>query len=149
MRRAGHFGSWRALSTIPAMVGSLLLLFVLFGRRGEWEGAVLLGWIASGAAVSSRVGEHAAVRVGAGFVGRRLLRLRCLPRHGQRRWPDVGLSATDVDLRRDSAWRSKRLHSTHRPQPRLDASVIGFYAVVRVLVENMPRRRGELVDQSR
>jgi STE24 endopeptidase len=66
-RRAGHFGAWRALSAIPAMIGSLLLLLVLFGWLGEWEGAVLLGWIGSGAAVFSRVGERVAVRVGAGF----------------------------------------------------------------------------------
>ena len=66
-RRAGHFGAWRALSTVPAMVGSLLLLLVLFGWMNEWEGAVLLGWIASGAAVFTRPGERVAVRVGAGF----------------------------------------------------------------------------------
>jgi STE24 endopeptidase len=67
LRRAGHFGAWRAVSTVPAMVASLLLLLVLFGWLGQWEGAVLLGWIASGAAVFSRVGERVAVRVGAGF----------------------------------------------------------------------------------
>ena len=66
-RRAGHFGAWRALTAVPAMVGSVLLLLVLFGWLGEWEGAVLLGWIGSGAAVFSRVGERVAVRVGAGF----------------------------------------------------------------------------------
>jgi STE24 endopeptidase len=66
-RRAGHFGAWRALTAVPAMVGSLLLLLVLFGWLGEWEGVVLLGWIGSGAAVYSRVGERVAVRVGAGF----------------------------------------------------------------------------------
>lgn len=66
-RRAGHFGAWRALTAVPAMVGSLLLLVVLFGWMGEWEGAVLLGWIGSGASVFTRVGERVAVRVGAGF----------------------------------------------------------------------------------
>lgn len=66
-RRAGHFGAWRAMTAAPAILGSLLLLLVLFGWMGEWEGAVLLGWIGSGAAVFTRVGERVAVRVGAGF----------------------------------------------------------------------------------
>ncbi len=66
-RQAGHFGAWRALTAVPAMVGSALLLIVLFGWLGEYEGAVLLGWIGSGAAVFSRTGERLAVRVGAGF----------------------------------------------------------------------------------
>jgi STE24 endopeptidase len=49
------------------MVGSLLLLLVLFGPMGRWEGLVLLGWLASGAAVFTRVGERVAVRLGCGF----------------------------------------------------------------------------------
>jgi STE24 endopeptidase len=66
-RRAGHFGAWRALSAVPAVAGSLLLLQVLAGWMGQWEAAALFGWILSGAAVFSRVGERIAVRVGAGF----------------------------------------------------------------------------------
>ena len=66
-RRAGHFGAWRALSTVPAMIGSLLLLLVLFGWLGEWEPSCCLAGSASGVAVFSRIGERAAVRVGAGF----------------------------------------------------------------------------------
>ncbi len=69
-RRAGrrcHFGAGRALAAVPAMVGSLLLLLVLFGWMGRWEGLVLLAWLASGAAVFTRTGERIAVVVGCGF----------------------------------------------------------------------------------
>ena len=66
-RRTGHFGIWRALTAIPAMVGSVLLLVVLFGWLGEWEGAVLLGWFGSGVVLCSRFGERLSVGVGAGF----------------------------------------------------------------------------------
>ncbi len=65
--RRGHFGLWRAVTSLPAMVGSLLLLLVLFGWMGEWEGLLLLGWLASGAAVCTRLGERAAVVSGCGF----------------------------------------------------------------------------------
>ena len=49
------------------MAGSLLLLLVLFGWMGQWEGLVLLGWLASGAAVFTRSGERVAVTAGCGF----------------------------------------------------------------------------------
>lgn len=66
-RRRPHVGSSRALIAAPAMVGSLLLLLVLFRWMGQWEGLVLLGWLAGGAAVFTRVGERALVRLGCGF----------------------------------------------------------------------------------
>jgi STE24 endopeptidase len=65
--RRGHFGAWRAVAAAPAMVGSLLLLLVLFGWMGQWEGLVLLAWLASGAAVFTRIGERFAVAAGCGF----------------------------------------------------------------------------------
>lgn len=65
--RTGHFGAWRAATSVPAMVGSLLLLLVAFGWMGQWEGLVLLGWLASGTLVFTRIGERAAVTVGCGF----------------------------------------------------------------------------------
>jgi STE24 endopeptidase len=49
------------------MVGSLLLLLVLFGWMGQWEALVLLAWLASGVAGFTRVGERCAVAVGCGF----------------------------------------------------------------------------------
>jgi STE24 endopeptidase len=66
-RRVGHFGAWRAMAAVPSMVASLLLMVVLLGLLGRWEGLALLGWLISGVAVLTRVGERAAVRVGCGF----------------------------------------------------------------------------------
>jgi len=97
-RRAGHFGAWRAVSTVPEIIGSQLLLLVLFGWLGRWEGVVLLGWLASGAAVFSRVGERIAVRVGAGF--RRPTKTQAAPLAPA--WSAAltrcGLSPAEVDL---------------------------------------------------
>ena len=66
-RREGHFGAWRSVAALPAMVGSLLTLLVLFSWLGAWEELVLSGWLASGAAVFTGPGERIAVRVGCGF----------------------------------------------------------------------------------
>lgn len=66
-RREGHFGVWRSVAALPAMLGSLLTLLVLFSWLGAWEGLVLLGWLASGAAVFTSPDERIAVRVGCGF----------------------------------------------------------------------------------
>ncbi len=63
----GHLGAWRAVASLPAMAGSLLLLLVAFGWMGRGEGLVLAGWLASGAAVCTRSGERIAVRVGFRF----------------------------------------------------------------------------------
>ncbi len=62
-----HLGACRAVASLPAMVGSLGLLLVTFGWTGRWEGLVLVGWLASGAAVFTRAGERFAVAVGLGF----------------------------------------------------------------------------------
>ena len=97
-RRAGHFGAWRALTAVPAMVGSMLLLIVLFGWLGEWEGAVLLGWIGSGAAVLSRVGERVAVRVGAGFRRPTKVHVALLAPAWSAALARAGLTASEVDL---------------------------------------------------
>lgn len=65
--RRGHYGAWRAATSVPAMLGSLLLLLVASSWMGQWEGLVLLGWLASGAAVFTRFGERFAVTLGCGF----------------------------------------------------------------------------------
>jgi len=62
-----HFGAWRAVAALPAMAGTFLLLLVTFGWMGRWEGLVLAGWLASGAAVFTRAGERIAVTIGFGF----------------------------------------------------------------------------------
>ncbi|WP_375502650.1 M48 family metalloprotease [uncultured Jatrophihabitans sp.] len=66
-RREGHFGAWRSVAALPAMIGSLLTLLVLFSWLGAWERLVLLGWLASGAAGFTGRGERIAVRIGCGF----------------------------------------------------------------------------------
>jgi STE24 endopeptidase len=97
-RRAGHFGAWRALTAAPAMVSSALLLLVLFGWLGEWEGALLLGWIGSGAAVFSRVGERVAVRVGAGFRRPTKAQVALLAPAWSSALARAGMAASEVDL---------------------------------------------------
>ncbi|MDT0263485.1 hypothetical protein [Jatrophihabitans lederbergiae] len=97
-RRAGHFGAWRALTAVPAMVGSVLLLIVLFGWMGEWEGAVLLGWIGSGAAVFSRVGESVAVRVAAGSRRPTKAQVALLAPAWSAALARAGLAASEVDF---------------------------------------------------
>jgi STE24 endopeptidase len=97
-RRAGHFGAWRALSTVPAMIGSLLLLLVLFGWLGEWEPVALLAWMASGIAVFSRIGERAAVWVGAGFRRPTRAQSALLAPGWSAALARCGLSAGEVDL---------------------------------------------------
>jgi hypothetical protein len=58
---------WRAVIAMPAMLGSLLLLLVVFGWAGRWEPVVMLTWLACVAGVCTLVGEGMAVRVGCGF----------------------------------------------------------------------------------
>jgi len=65
--QSGYLGAWWALAAAPAIIGSFLLLLVLFGGMGRWEGLVLLGWLAFGAALYTRGGERVAVQVGYGF----------------------------------------------------------------------------------
>ncbi len=48
-------------------VQPLLLLLVLFGGLGAWEGPALLAWLAGGAVALTRPGERAAVRLCCGF----------------------------------------------------------------------------------
>jgi len=62
-----HLGAWRAVASLPAMAGSLGLLLMAFGWTGRWEGLVMAGWLASGAAVFTRAGERIAVTAGFGF----------------------------------------------------------------------------------
>ena len=56
VRRVGHFGVWRAVIAMPAMLGSLLLLLVVFGWAGRWEPVVILTWVACGATVCTPIG---------------------------------------------------------------------------------------------
>ena len=49
----------------------------------------------------------------------------------------------------DGAQRADRLQSAHRPQPAFEPTVIGVYDVIRVMLEDMPRSRDELIDHAR
>ncbi|MBN9618659.1 MAG: M48 family metalloprotease [Actinobacteria bacterium] len=55
------------LIAAPAMVGSLLLLLVLFGWAGRWEPVLMLAWLASAVPVFTPLGERVAVRLACGF----------------------------------------------------------------------------------
>ena len=80
------------------MVSSVLLLIVLLGWLGEWEGALLLGWIGSGAAVFSRLGERVAVRVGTGFRRPTNAQLALLAPAWSSALARSGMVASEVDL---------------------------------------------------
>jgi STE24 endopeptidase len=80
------------------MVGSVLLLLVLFGWLGQWEPVALLAWIGSGAGVFPRVGERVAVRVGAGFRRPTKAQVALLAPAWSSALARAGLSASEVDL---------------------------------------------------
>jgi STE24 endopeptidase len=66
-RRVPRLGVGRVLVAAPAMVGSLLLLLVLFGWAGRWEPVLMLAWLASAVPVFTPLGERVAVRLACGF----------------------------------------------------------------------------------
>ena len=66
-RRVPRFGMARVLVAAPAMVGSLLMLLVLFGWAARWEPVLMLAWLGSAVLVFTRPGERVAVRVACGF----------------------------------------------------------------------------------
>ena len=59
-----NFGIWRVVAATPAMLASALLLLVLCGGTGRWEGPILLAWLGTGALLLSRPGERLALRAG-------------------------------------------------------------------------------------
>jgi STE24 endopeptidase len=66
-RPGGLLGACRAVIAAPAIVGSVLLMLVLFGWMGRWEAPTLLVWLAGSSVVRTRVGERIVLRVGCGF----------------------------------------------------------------------------------
>jgi Zn-dependent protease with chaperone function len=66
-RQPTHLGTWRALAASPAMIASLLLLVVVLGGAGRWEGPVVLSWLVAGVLTLSAPGERLAVRVACRF----------------------------------------------------------------------------------
>ena len=96
--RRPRFGAGRVVAAVPAIIGSGLLLLVLFGWLGRWEGLVLLAWLTVGVATLSRAGETIAVRLGGRFR-------HPSPAERQVLWPAwtaalarAGLDTDDVDL---------------------------------------------------
>ena len=82
----------------PAMVGSSLLMLVLFGWMARWEAPALLAWLAGSLVTMTRVGERIVFRVG--FACRRptdVQAVRLLPLwfRALRR---CGIDPRDVDL---------------------------------------------------
>lgn len=97
-RQIGRVQLWRTLAATPAMIGSLLLLTVLFGWLGRWEAPVLLGWLASGALMRSSVGERIAVCVGCGFRRPSTPEAATLAPPWAAALLQTGTGAADVDL---------------------------------------------------
>lgn len=58
----GHFGAWRAVVMLPAIIGGLLLMSALTAGFGACETPTFLLWLAGAAVVSTRWGERLAVR---------------------------------------------------------------------------------------
>jgi STE24 endopeptidase len=89
---------WRAVTALPAMVGSLLMLLVLFGWMGQWEGLVLLAWLGSGAAALTRVGERVAVALGYGFHRPSRAQKAAMDRIWASALARAGIAASEADL---------------------------------------------------
>jgi len=94
----GRSGTWRAVAALPAMAGSFLLLLVAFGWTGRWEGLVLAGWLASGAAVFTRAGERFAVTAGFGFGRPSSAQWAALTTPWDRALDRTGIACDAVDL---------------------------------------------------
>jgi STE24 endopeptidase len=97
-RPAGLFGVSRVMIAGPAMIGSVLLLLVLFGWMGGWEAPALLAWLAGSLVTKTRIGERIVLRVG--FAYRRptdVQAVRLLPLW-VRALRRCGIDPRDVDL---------------------------------------------------
>lgn len=96
--RCGRFGAWRAIIALPAMVGRLLGLVVLFGGLGRWQALVLLGWLAAGATVLTGVGERSAVCAACRFRRPTPAQVAVLRSPWATALRMSGIAAGDVDL---------------------------------------------------
>ena len=94
----GHLGVRRAVIAMPAMLGSLLLLLVVFGWAGRWEPVVVLTWLISGATVCTPVGEYIAVRVACRFRRSTYQQRTLLAPVWRAALVRCGMSGDDLDL---------------------------------------------------
>lgn len=85
--RGGPFGAWRALSALPAMVGSLLLLLVLFDWMGRGKGWYCWpGW-GPGRRCSHESENESRSHLGTDSADPARMRRPRWIRSGNRRWP--------------------------------------------------------------
>ena len=63
----GHFGVWRAVLMLPAIIGGVLLMLALTAGLRAWATPTFLLWLAGATVVSTRWGERLAVRTAYGF----------------------------------------------------------------------------------
>ena len=63
----GHFGAWRAVVMLPAIIGGMLVMLALTAGLRAWGTPTFLLWLAGAAVVSMRWGERLAVRTAYGF----------------------------------------------------------------------------------
>ncbi len=96
--QSARFGLWRALAAAPAMLGSLLLLSVVFGALGRWAGLMLLVWVVCGAVLLTRVGERIAVRAACRFRSPSPAQAAALQRPWATALRMTGSAAGDVEL---------------------------------------------------
>jgi Zn-dependent protease with chaperone function len=94
----GRSGVWRAAAACPAIAGSLLLLTILFGWMGAWEGAVLLVWLGAGFAIFTRLGERIVVPVACRFRAPTPGEQRALAPLWSAALVAAGLADSEVDL---------------------------------------------------
>ena len=97
----GHiagFGLWGALAAAPAMLGSLLLVSVVLGALGQWTELLVLGWVACGAVMITRVGERIAVRAACRFQRPSPAQAAALQRPWAAALRMTGTAAGDVEL---------------------------------------------------
>ena len=67
VNKVGHWGAWRALAALPAMVSGFGVVLVALGFLGRLEGLAVLAWLGAGLLTLTRRGERVAVRLGCGF----------------------------------------------------------------------------------
>jgi STE24 endopeptidase len=96
--QSARFGLWRAIAATPAVIGSLLLLSVVFGALGEWAGLVLLVWVLCGAVLLTRAGERIAVHAACRFRSPSPAQAAALQRPWTTALRMTGTAAGDVEL---------------------------------------------------
>jgi len=96
--QAARLGLWRAIAATPAMLGSLLLVSVAVGALGRWAGLLLLGWVACGAVMITRVGERITVRAACRFHSPSPAQAAALQRPWAAALRMTGTAGGDVEL---------------------------------------------------